>query len=385
VVTNYIEEKEYFVMEKRKIFLLPGDGVGIEVMRETEKIIHYMRDSLGYNFVCEKGRVGGAAYNVCRRPISEEDISRALSADAVLLGAVGGPEWETVPYHLRPEAGLLRLRKSLQLFANLRPVICYPSLVNSSSLKSSLIRGLDIMIVRELTGGIYFGEPKKIMDLGEGQTRAIDTQVYETYEIERIAHVAFKLARLRRCHVTSMDKRNVMRTGFLWNQTVTSIHAAHYNEEIRLKHILADAGAMELVRKPQQFDVIVTDNLFGDILSDMAAALTGSLGLLPSASLGDHNEAKGTWCRAIYEPVHGSAPDIAGKGIVNPIAMIASLAMCFRYSFGMNKEAFELEKAISTVLDDGLRTKDIYSEGTQKVSTREMGEAILSQFKKGIS
>jgi len=367
------------IMKPRKIFLLPGDGIGVEIMAEARKFIAYMNDELKLGFICEEGLVGGAAYNAHGMPISDGDMRRALAADAILLGSVGGPEWDGVSYDLRPEAGLLRLRKDLQLFANLRPAICYPALASASSLKSDLVEGLDILIVRELTGGVYFGEPKEIIDLGEGQKRAIDTQIYETYEVVRIARVGFELARTRRGHVTSMEKRNVMKTGLLWNEVITAIHAARYQDVI-LSHMLADAGGMQLVRAPKQFDVIVTDNLFGDLLSDVAAMLTGSLGMLPSASLGSLDEISGKR-RAMYEPVHGSAPDIVGKGIANPIAMIASLAMCLRYSFALNIEADRLEKAISAVLDDGLRTADIYVQGMQKVSTSEMGDAILEKFR----
>ncbi|KQX57269.1 3-isopropylmalate dehydrogenase, partial [Ensifer sp. Root1298] len=274
--------------------------------------------------------------------ISEEDMAKALAADAVLFGAVGGPKWDAVPYEVRPEAGLLRLRKDLELFANLRPAICYPALSAASSLKPELVEGLDILIVRELTGGVYFGEPKEIVDLGNGQKRGIDTQVYDTYEIERIAGVAFELARTRNNRVCSMG--------------------------------------MQLVRQPKQFDVIVTDNLFGDMLSDVAAMLTGSLGMLPSASLGAPDGVSGKR-KALYEPVHGSAPDIAGQGIANPIAMIASFAMCLRYSFNLVTEADNLEKAIANVLDQGIRTGDIMAEGATKVGTTEMGDAILAEFK----
>jgi 3-isopropylmalate dehydrogenase len=296
-----------------------------------------------------------------------------------LFGAVGGPKWDSVPYEVRPEAGLLRLRKDLALFANLRPAICYPALADASSLRPEVVEGLDILIVRELTGGVYFGEPKEIIDLGNGQKRGIDTQVYETYEIERIAGVAFELARTRGNKVTSMEKRNVMKSGVLWNEVVTATHKAKY-ADVQLEHMLADAGGMQLVRWPKQFDVIVTDNLFGDMLSDVAAMLTGSLGMLPSASLGAPDATTGKR-KALYEPVHGSAPDIAGQGIANPIAMIASFAMCLRYSFNLIEEADRLEAAIAAVLDDGIRTGDIWSEGSKKVGTVEMGDAILAKFK----
>ena len=271
------------------------------------------------------------------------------------------------------------LRKDLGLFGNLRPAVCYPALADASSLKREIVEGLDIMIVRELTGGVYFGEPKTITDLGNGQKRAIDTQVYDTYEIERISAVAFEMARTRGNRVCSMEKRNVMKSGVLWNQVVTATHKEKFSD-VKLEHMLADAGGMQLVRAPKQFDVIVTDNLFGDMLSDVAAMLTGSLGMLPSASLGAP-DAKTGKRKALYEPVHGSAPDIAGRGIANPIAMIASFAMCLRYSFNMVEEADRLEKAIANVLDKGIRTGDIMAEGATEVGTVEMGDAILAEFK----
>jgi 3-isopropylmalate dehydrogenase len=365
-------------MTARTLLLLPGDGIGQEAMAEVRKIIAYMNAELGAGFEIDEGLVGGSAYDAHGVAISEGDMEKALAADAVLFGAVGGPKWDAVPYEVRPEAGLLRLRKDLKLFANLRPAICYPALANASSLKPELVEGLDILIVRELTGGVYFGEPKEIIDLGNGQKRGIDTQVYDTYEIERIAGVAFELARTRGNRVCSMEKRNVMKSGVLWNQVVTETHKRAYSD-VQLEHMLADAGGMQLVRAPKQFDVIVTDNLFGDMLSDVAAMLTGSLGMLPSASLGAP-DAKGQR-KALYEPVHGSAPDIAGKGIANPIAMIASFAMCLRYSFNMVAEADNLEKAIAEVLDSGIRTGDIMSEGSRQVGTVEMGDAILAAFK----
>ncbi len=262
-------------------------------------------------------------------------MAKAHAADAVIFGAVGGPKWDKVPFEARPEAGLLRLRKDLGLFANIRPAIVYPALADASSLKREAVEGLDIIILRELTGGVYFGEPKTITDLGNGQKRAIDTQVYDTYEIERIARVGFELARKRRNKVTSMEKRNVMKTGVLWHEVVDELHKREY-KDVQLEHMLADAGGMQLVRWPKQFDVIVTDNLFGDMLSDVAAMLTGSLGMLPSASLGEV-DAKTKRRKAMYEPVHGSAPDIAGKGMANPIAMLASFGMALRYSFNMGK------------------------------------------------
>ncbi len=310
-------------MASYNLFLLPGDGIGPEVMAEVEKLIAWMNTAGIASFKTDRGLVGGCAYDAHGAAISEADMAKAQGSDAVLFGAVGGPKWDKVPYDVRPEAGLLRLRKDLGLFANLRPAICYPALADASSLKHEVVEGLDILIVRELTGGVYFGEPKTITDLGNGQKRAIDTQVYDTFEIERIARVAFDLAKTRNNKVASAEKRNVMKSGVLWNEVVTRIHAAEY-KDVALEHVLADNCAMQLVRWPKQYDVIVTDNLFGDVLSDVAAMLTGSLGMLPSASLGAPDGKTGRR-KALYEPVHGSAPDIAGTGAANPIAMIASL------------------------------------------------------------
>ena len=307
------------------LLLLPGDGIGPEVMAEVEKIIALFASQGVAKFEIEKGLVGGCAYDAHGKAISDADMALAGAADAVLLAAVGGPKWDGVAYDLRPEAGLLRLRKELAVYANLRPAICYPALASASSLKPEVVEGLDIIILRELTGGVYFGEPKTITDLGNGQKRAVDTQVYDTYEIERISRVGFELARKRRNKVTSMEKRNVMKTGVLWREVVADVHAHGY-KDVELEHMLADAGGMQLVRWPKQFDVIVTDNLFGDMLSDIAAMLTGSLGMLPSASLGEV-DPKTRKRKAMYEPVHGSAPDIAGQGVANPIAVIRSAAM----------------------------------------------------------
>ncbi len=366
-------------MATRKLLLLPGDGIGPEAMAEVKKLIEMMNADFNTGFQTEEGLVGGSAYDAHGQAISDADMEKAMAADAVLFGAVGGPKWDGVPYEVRPEAGLLRLRKDMELFANLRPAICYPALAASSSLKSDVVEGLDILIVRELTGGVYFGEPKEIIDLGNGQKRGIDTQVYDTFEIERISGVAFELARTRSNKVCSMEKHNVMKSGVLWKEVVAQTHKAKYSD-VELTHMLADAGGMQLVRWPKQFDVIVTDNLFGDMLSDVAAMLTGSLGMLPSASLGAPDPKTGSR-KALYEPVHGSAPDIAGKGIANPIAMIASFAMCLRYSFNMVEEADRLEKAIAAVLDDGLRTKDILSDGGTEVSTSQMGDAVVAKYK----
>lgn len=370
-------------MATHKILLLPGDGIGPEVCNEVSSVIEWMNSAgvlEGDTFEIETELVGGAAYDAHKLAITEEAMKLAMNSDAVLFGAVGGPKWDDVSYDQRPEAGLLRLRKDLALFANLRPAICYPALADSSSLRREVIEGLDILIVRELTGGVYFGEPKEIIDLGNGQKRAIDTQVYDTYEIERIAEVAFDLARTRSNKVCSMEKRNVMKSGLFWNEVVTNIHKKNFSD-VELSHMLADAGGMQLVRWPKQFDVIVTDNLFGDMLSDVAAMLTGSLGMLPSASLGAPDATTGKR-KAMYEPVHGSAPDIAGKGEANPIAMIASLAMALRYSFGMVDLANCVEKSIASVLDQGLRTGDIMSDGMTKVGTNGMGAAILAEIQK---
>ena len=366
-------------MATRKLLLLPGDGIGPEAMAEVKKLIDMMNADFGAGFETEEGLVGGCAYDAHGQSISDADMDKAMAADAVLFGAVGGPKWDGVPYEVRPEAGLLRLRKEMELFANLRPAICYPALAATSSLKPEVVEGLDILILRELTGGVYFGEPKEIIDLGNGQKRGIDTQVYDTYEIERISGVAFELARTRSNKVCSMEKHNVMKSGVLWKEVVANTHKAKYSD-VELTHMLADAGGMQLVRWPKQFDVIVTDNLFGDMLSDVAAMLTGSLGMLPSASLGAPDEKTGSR-KALYEPVHGSAPDIAGQGIANPIAMIASFAMCLRYSFNMVEEADRLEKAIAAVLEDGLRTRDLMSEGMTEVGTTAMGDAIVAKYK----
>ena len=363
-----------------KLFLLPGDGIGPEVMAEAEKVAAWCTAAGVARFETEKGLVGGAAYDAHGQSISEEDMRRAHAADAVIFGAVGGPKWDGAPYDVRPEAGLLRLRKDLGLFANLRPAICYPALADASSLKRHIVEGLDIMIVRELTGGVYFGEPKQIIDLGNGQKRGIDTQVYDTYEIERIGRVAFDLARKRRNKVVSSEKRNVMKSGVLWHEVMSALGKREF-PDVGLEHQLADALGMQLVRWPKQFDVIVTDNLFGDMLSDVAAMLTGSLGMLPSASLGETDVKTGRR-KALYEPVHGSAPDIAGKGLANPIAMIGSLAMALRYSFDLSETADRIESAVAGVLADGLRTADIKGDATSVVSTSQMGDAIVARLNK---
>src|SRR6201987_5747036 len=307
-------------MARYKLLLLAGDGIGPEVMAEVKRLLGFYAAKGVADFDIEEDLVGGAAYDVHQLAITDATMGKPHAADGVMFGAVGGPKWDKVPFEARPEAGLLRLRKELGLFANIRPAIVYPALADASSLKREAVEGLDIVILRELTGGVYFGEPKTITDLGNGQKRAVDTQVYDTYEIERIARVGFELARKRRNKLTSMEKRNVMKTGVLWHEVVNAVHAREF-KDVELEHQLADAGAMQLVRWPKQFDVVVTDNLFGDVLSDVAAMLTGSLGMLPSASLGEVDGKTGKR-KALYEPVHGSAPDIAGNGMANPITML---------------------------------------------------------------
>jgi 3-isopropylmalate dehydrogenase len=367
-------------MATHKLLLLPGDGIGPEVMAEVKKLIAWMNSHGMGTFETEEGLVGGSCYDAHQVSITDATMERAHAADAIIFGSVGGPKWDKVPYDVRPEAGLLRLRKDLALYANLRPAVTYPALADASALKRELVEGLDIIILRELTGGVYFGEPKTITDLGNGQKRAVDTQVYDTYEIERIGRVAFELARKRKNKVTSMEKRNVMKTGVLWHEVMTQLHQREF-KDVTLEHQLADSGGMQLVRNPKQFDVVVTDNLFGDMLSDIAAMLTGSLGMLASASLGDI-DPKTRKRKALYEPVHGSAPDIAGKGIANPIAMIASFGMGLRYSFNMGREADMIDKAIAAALAKGLRTADIKSDGTKLVGTTEMGDAIIAEMEK---
>ena len=365
-------------MSSYNLLMLPGDGIGPEVINEVERVIEWFNKNSNHKFEIEKDLVGGAAYDDHGQSISDEAMDLAHKSDAVIFGAVGGPKWDNVPFEVRPEAGLLRLRKELDLFANLRPAICYKALAEASSLKKELVEGLDILILRELTGGVYFGEPKEITDLPDSQKRAVDTQVYTTSEIERIARVAFDLAKTRKGKVTSTEKRNVMISGVFWNNVVSEVHKNEY-PEMELEHMLADACAMQLVRKPKQFDLIVADNLFGDILSDEAAMLTGSMGMLPSASLGAVNP-KTDKRNAMYEPVHGSAPDISGQGIANPIAEIASFAMALRYSFNLTEEAKMIEDSISAALDQGIRTPDIMQDGMKKVGTKAITDAIIAEM-----
>ena len=364
-------------IKKRKILLLPGDGIGPEVIAEVKKIIEWFNSNKSLDFEIDQDLVGGAAYDKHGTPITDEAFYKAQESAAVILGAVGGPKWDNIDFSKKPERALLKLRKELKLFANLRPAICFKQLVDASSLKPEFVSNLDILFVRELTGGIYFGEPRGIKPIDNGERKGINTHVYTTSEIERVARVAFDLARKRNNKVTSCEKSNVMEAGQLWKEEVQANHEKEYSD-VELKHMLADNCAMQLVRNPKQFDVIVTDNLFGDMLSDEAAMLTGSLGLLPSASLGAKD--KNGNMRSLYEPVHGSAPDIAGQGIANPIATILSFAMALRYSLDLDKEADSLEKAVQGVLDEGLRTKDIISKGMKEVSTSVMGDAIISKL-----
>jgi len=364
-------------IKKRKFLLLPGDGIGPEVIAEVKKIINWFNKNKSLDFEIEEEMVGGASYEKHGTPITDEVFYKALESEAVILGAVGGPKWDNLEFSKKPERALLKLRKELKLFANLRPAICFKQLVDASSLKPDLVSDLDIMFVRELTGGIYFGEPRGIKPINNGERKGINTHVYTSSEIERVARVAFDLARKRNNKVTSCEKSNVMEAGQLWKEEVQILHEKEF-KDVELKHMLADNCAMQLVRNPKQFDVIVTDNLFGDMLSDEAAMLTGSLGLLPSASLGEKD--KNGNMRSLYEPVHGSAPDIAGKGIANPIATILSFAMALKYSLDLDKESNMLEKSVQNVLDEGLRTKDILSKGTKEVSTSEIGDAIISKL-----
>ena len=365
-------------VKKRKILLLPGDGVGPEVVAEVKKIIEWLNKNKSLDFEIDQDLAGGAAYDKHGTPITDEVFYKALESEAIILGAVGGPKWDNLEFSKKPERALLRLRKELKLFANLRPAICFKQLVDASSLKPEIVSGLDIMIVRELTGGIYFGEPRGIKPIDNGERKGINTHTYTTSEIERVARVAFDLAKKRKNKVTSCDKSNVMEAGVLWREEVQALKDKEY-KKIELNHMLADNCAMQLLRNPKQFDVILADNLFGDMLSDEAAMLTGSLGLLPSASLGLKD--KNGKIRSLYEPVHGSAPDIAGKNIANPIAAILSLSMALRYSLDLDKEADLLDGAVQKVLDDGLRTKDIMSNGKKEVTTTDMGDAIISKLK----
>ena len=362
-------------MTNPTLLILAGDGIGPEVMAEVKKIIGWYGAKRDVHFDVSDDLVGGCAYDAHGVPLTDATMAKAQSVDAVLLGAVGGPKYDSLDFSVKPERGLLRLRKEMDLYANLRPAQCFDALADFSSLKREVVAGLDIMIIRELTSGVYFGEPRGIFV--EGNERVgINTQRYTESEIARVARSAFELARKRGNKVCSMEKANVMESGVLWREVVTKVHAEEY-PDVALSHMYADNGAMQLVRWPKQFDVIVTDNLFGDLLSDAAAMLTGSLGMLPSASLGA--PMTNGRPKALYEPVHGSAPDIMGTGKANPIACILSFAMALRYSFGMLDEAARVEAAVNTVLADGLRTADLLGpQGGHAISTTQMGDAILA-------
>ena len=359
-----------------QLLILPGDGIGQEIVRQAEKILVYLIQNCGLELELRHGLIGGSAYNESGIPLPPETLAIARDSAAVLLGAVGGPEWETIERALRPERGLLAIRSELGLFANLRPAVLFPQLAESSTLKADVVSNLDIMIVRELTGGIYFGEPRGIREFEDGQRQGFNSLVYSESEIERVGRVAFDVAGKRQGRVCSVDKANVLEATELWREIVSGL-ASDY-PEIELQHMYVDNAAMQLVRDPKQFDVIVTTNMFGDILSDLASMLTGSIGMLPSASLAADK-------RGMYEPIHGSAPDIAGQNVANPLATILSLSMLLRYSLSENEVANGIERAVSEVLTSGYRTKDIMSDGMQQVSTDEMGDAVLKQLKANLN
>ena len=350
-----------------KICVLPGDGIGPEIMVQAVRVLDLLRGE-GLAIEIEEALIGGAAVDATGGPLPQSTLALAKEADAVLLGAVGGPKWDVLARELRPERGLLGIRKELELFANLRPAILYPELANASSLKPEIVSGLDIMIVRELTGDIYFGQPRGIEER-DGERVGFNTMLYSESEVRRIGHVAFQIARKRNHRLCSVDKMNVLETTQLWRDVMIEISAEY--PDVELSHMLVDNAAMQLVRNPKQFDVMVTGNMFGDILSDEASMLTGSIGMLPSASLDCNN-------KGMYEPSHGSAPDIAGKGLANPLATILSVAMMLRYSFGLEEAAVRIERAVKGVLAAGMRTGDIYEPGTRKIGTAEMGDAVLA-------
>jgi 3-isopropylmalate dehydrogenase len=357
---------------------MPGDGIGPEVVGVTRRVIAWFDKRGVLSFDMDEGLIGGASYDAHGTPLTDETLERAKVADAVLLGAVGGPKWDDLEFSLKPERGLLRIRKEMGLFANLRPAVVFPALADASTLKKEVVSGLDIMIVRELTGGIYFGEPRGIEDLGGGERRGFNTLVYTTSEIRRVGRVAFELARKRSGRLCSIDKANVLECTVLWREEMTKLGAEEY-PDVELSHMYVDNAAMQLVRAPKQFDVIVTTNMFGDILSDCAAMLTGSLGMLPSASLGAQSGGR---LPSLYEPVHGSAPDIAGKDMANPLATLQSFSMMLRYSFDLQDEADLIDRTIANLLESGLRTADIMQEGKAKVSTSVMSDAIIRELDK---
>ncbi len=364
----------------KKLYILPGDGIGPEVMAEVHRVVGWFGKHRAIKFDLAEGLVGGASLDAHGTPLTDKTLADAAAADAILFGSVGGPKWDALPFEKKPERGLLKLRKEMDLFANLRPATVFDALIDASTLKPEVVRGCDIIVLRELTGGVYYGQPRGIETKPDGTKRAVDTQVYSTPEIERIARVGFELAKKRRNKVHSVEKANVMMTGVLWRETVTKLHGAAF-KDVQLEHMYADNCAMQLVRNPLQFDVIVTDNLFGDLLSDCAAMLTGSLGMLPSASLGALDQKSGKR-HALYEPVHGSAPDIAGKGIANPLAELLSFAMLLRYSFDLAEDAALIETAVKNVLGSGKRTADIVAKGKTPISTTAMGDAVLGELDK---
>jgi len=363
----------------KKLLILPGDGIGPEVMREVRRVIHWMDRRRMVSFDVSDDHVGGSAIDAYGEPITDATMQKAKDTDAILFGSVGGPKWDKLGFQLRPEIAILRLRKELDLFANLRPATVLEPLVEASTLKPEVVRGLDLMIVRESTGGIYFGEPRGVEELPDGQKRGYDTETYTTSEIERVGRVAFELARKRQNRVCSVEKANVMQSGLFWRQTMTALREREF-PDVELSHMYADNCAMQLVRNPRQFDVIVTSNIFGDLLSDLASMLTGSLGMLPSATLGAVQSSGKR--HALYEPIHGSAPDIAGKGIANPLGQLLSFAMLLRYSFNMDEDAKLIETACTNVLRNGLRTADIMAPGSARVGTSVMGESILRELEK---
>lgn len=353
-----------------RILVLPGDGIGVEVTNVSLDILEILGKKHGIEFEFETELFGGSSIDAHGVPVTEEVLEKAKASDAVLMGAVGGPKWENLEHSKKPESGLLAIRKELDAFANLRPAVVYPALADASTLKRDVVEGTDIMVVRELTGGIYFGSPRGVDSISEGEEKGYNTMVYTTHEIERIARVAFDIARKRKNKVTSIDKANVLDVMQLWRTVVTNVREKEY-PDVELEHLYVDNAAMQLIRRPKSFDVMLAGNLFGDIISDEAAQLTGSLGMLPSASIG-----KG----AIYEPVHGSAPDIAGQDIANPIASLLTTAMMLKYSLDLDAAAGEIEDAVTRVLEKGYRTADIFQEGTKRVGCAEMGRLVAEEL-----
>jgi len=367
------------MISNRRLLVLPGDGIGPEVIRESLRVIEWLDKRRVATFGLVEQPLGGAAYDKYGAPLTDETLAIAQKSDAVLFGAVGGPKWENLPYDMRPERGLLRLRKEMDLFANLRPAFAFEPLIGASTLKPEIIRGVDMVIVRELTGGVYFGTPRGILTQVDGSRRGVNTHVYTTPEIIRVGRVAFELARKRKRRIISVDKSNVMEAGMLWREEIQKLRNSEY-KDVDLTHMYADNCAMQIVRNPRQFDVVVTDNLFGDVLSDCAAMCTGSLGMLPSASLGEADVSGHR--KALYEPIHGSAPDIAGKNVANPLACILSVAMMMRHSFGMDEAGEMIERAVRGILARGVRTEDIAEPGATTVSTSGMGDAILGELER---